>query len=156
MPIRITIDALGESIVDRTLLGVENRLDDMTPVWDELDSVLSRASVRQFASQGAHGSGGWQPLAPSTLARKAAAGHDHRILHATRRLRQSLTNRDHGEHLYIGQPHQMIWGTLVPYARHHQDGDGVPRRRVIQLPESARRQAVKVMQQGILEGVGLR
>lgn len=66
MPLRVTIDALGENVIDRTMLGVAGRLEDMRPVWNEIDAQLSRVSVRRFASQGTYGSGGWAPLAEST------------------------------------------------------------------------------------------
>jgi phage gpG-like protein len=151
MPLRVTIDALGEEVIDRTLLGVQRPLLDMTGFWDELATSLSRASVRQFASQGGYGSGGWAPLAAITAARKARAGQPQKILQATRRLHRSLTEQEHPEHLYVGQAHGMAWGTTVPYAKYHQDGSGsVPRRRVIQLPEAARRDIVRTMQRGIL------
>jgi phage gpG-like protein len=152
--LRLRIDALGEEIIDRTLLGVQRPLWDMTGIWDEIDTSLSRNSVRQFASEGAYGSGGWAPLASSTLKRKAHLGQSSKILQATRRLYRSLTVSDHPEHLYVGQPHEMAWGTTVPYAKYHQDGSGssLPRRRVVQLPETARRNVVRIMQRGILAG----
>jgi phage gpG-like protein len=153
---RLRIDALGEEVIDRTLLGVQRPLLDMTGIWDEINTALGRNSVRQFASQGAYGSGGWEPLASSTLARKARLGQPSKILQATRRLYRSLTVDDHPEHLYVAQPHQMAWGTTVPYAKYHQDGSGssLPRRRVVQLPETARRNVVRIMQRGILAGAG--
>jgi phage gpG-like protein len=156
MALRVRIDALGEEIIDRSLLGVSRALRDMEPIWDEINDVLSRASVRQFASQGAYGSGTWAPLAPSTLARKARLGQPSQILQATRRLKRSLTVEDHPEHLYVASAKEMAWGTTVPYAKYHQDGNGssLPRRRVVQLPESARRNVMKVVQRGILTGAG--
>jgi phage gpG-like protein len=156
MPLRLTIETLGEAAVDRTLSRFEGNLDDLTPAWEDIDQTLINASVKQFRSQGAYGSGGWTPLAPSTLAKKARLGQDHRILQATRRLKNSLTRRESSEHLLITTPQDMHWGTTVPYARIHQDGAAnLPQRRVVQLPEGGRREVVRVLQRHIVQGVGV-
>jgi phage gpG-like protein len=99
---------------------------------------LEQLETEQFDSEGARGSGGWAPLAPATVAEKARRGLDPRILHATGRLRASLTARG-GDAIRESHPDEMRFGTDVPYAAFHQRGTArMPRRRGIELPATDR------------------
>lgn len=150
---RIVIDTLGEQAVVRELIGIGDRAVDLAPAMDPVMATMRRALTRQFDSQGVHGSGGWAPLAPATVARKRARGLDPRILHATRRLRDSLTERGHRDEVAVARHDGADFGTTVPYARHHQFGTSrMPRRRPVQLPEVDRRQIVRIIQRFVVTG----
>lgn len=150
MPLRLTIDALGDTIIDRSLLRVMHVVDDLTDAWDQVDEQLNLQTQRQFDSEGQYGSLGWQPNAASTSARKARLGLDSRVMHATLELRNSLTTGAAQGHVFVPMPHEMTWGTTVEYGIFHQQGNGVPKRPVVQLPEQGRREVVKTVQDSIL------
>src|SRR5205807_5567870 len=71
-----------------------------------------------FRSQG--GSDRWAPLAASTVAYKARHGLDPRILHATLRLRKSLTTFDGEDHIFEITEDEMMVGSRTPYGIFHQ------------------------------------
>ena len=103
-------------------------------------------------AQGAYASGGWQTLKASTIASKLRANQDLRILHATLRLRRSLTGRS-PDSVREFRRGRMRWGTRVEYAGYHQTGtDRLPRRRPVELTETARRQVVRILQRYIVTG----
>lgn len=140
------IEVLGDTPILRQLGRVEHKVDNWEPVWPEVAQHLARGAKRQFDSHGTYGSGGWEELAASTLARKRALGQPPDILRATGRLEDSLTVEDHPEHLQIVNKDSLWWGTLVPYAKYHQQGKGVPRRRPVEPPEGSRRYIVRILQ----------
>ena len=153
---RVELTILGEDAVPRDLIGIGRAAVDLTPVMSDVADVLRSALTRQFDSEGRFGSGGWAPLAPSTVAAKQAAGLDPRILHATRRLRDSLTEPGHPDQIAIARPDGLDFGSTVPYAAFHQHGTSrMPRRRPVQLPESMRRQIPRMIQRGIIIGAGI-
>lgn len=147
---RLVTDTLGEQAVARDLLRFGQNATDVRPAMEEIANSLRRSTTRQFDSQGAYGSGGWDQLADSTIARKRAAGLDPRILHATRRLRDSLTEEGNDEQISIARHDGLDFGTTVPYAGFHQKGEGVKQRRPVQLPESDRREVVRILQRHLV------
>lgn len=147
---RLEIETLGEKAVARDLIGIGARAVDIEPAMGDVADELRRATVRQFDSQGAYGSGGWEPLAASTVEQKRQAGLDPRILHATRRLRDSLTESGHPDAVVVPSRDGLSFGTTVPYAGYHQHGRGVPRRRPLQLPEAVRRAVVRIVQAHVI------
>jgi phage gpG-like protein len=133
--VRLDLDVFGDKQVARELLRFGDRAADVRPAWNAIIGRLERLEAEQFDSQGGRGSGGWAPLAPATVAEKARRGLDPRILHATGRLRASLTGRG-GDAIRESHPDEMRFGTSVPYARFHQQGTSrMPRRREIELRE---------------------
>lgn len=148
---RIEISALGVEAVSRDLLRYADHATDLTPVMQNVADMLHDVERQQFASQGAHGSGGWAELADSTRRRKAALGQDPRILHATGALLESLTGGS-GE-VSVPRPDGLDFGSTLPYARLHQDGTSrMPARPPVQLAEQDRRKVIREIQRYILEG----
>ncbi len=150
---KLTIELAGDVQVERSLLRMAGRTDDMSDGLREVGEYLQRAEGRQFASEGQYGSGGWAPLAASTIASKQRQGLDSRILHATGALRDSLAGEGTGALREVTRS-QLIFGTTVPYARFHQLGQGVPQRRPLEAPEGDRREMVRILQRAIV-GSGL-
>lgn len=150
---RIELDASGDKQISRRIVRIAGRAVDGRPVFELLATRFMRIEARQFSSQGRFASGGWPPLTPRTRARKREQGHDPRILHATHRLRDSLTQRSHPDQELTITDEFMVFGTRVPYARPHQRGSTTaPRRRPIELREQDRRETVKSVQLWVLRG----
>lgn len=145
---RLTIEAFGEVQFDRELMRYRDRANDMKPVFREIADDFRDNEQKQFLSQGRYASGGWAPLAASTLRYKAARGLDMRILHATLRLRKSLTNKTHPDHYERVTHDTLEVGSSVPYGAYHQYGNEprMPRRRPVEFPEARKRKWVKMLQ----------
>lgn len=149
MPTRLTFSVFGDAQVDRELVGIESAAEDLRPAWETLRGRFLTLERRQFASQGGY-SGGWAPLSPRYAAWKAVNFPGKTILRRTDHLYRSLTE---GPDIAIIEPGYMILGTSVVYAEHHQRGGGrLPRRRPVELPDSERREWVKVLQSFIRTG----
>lgn len=153
---RLSLEAFGEQVFSRELLRIGENAGDMKPAFDEIHTVLMGASRRQFSTQGGY-SGGWQPLAPSTVAYKRRNGLDRRILHATLRLRNSLTQPSHPDHVYEASADEMFSGSRVPYGGYHQSGGGnLPRRRPVDFSAGGgprvKNDIVKILQRHLLGG----
>lgn len=147
---RLDLDTFGEKQFSRELLRVARNAGDMRPAFDQVHDLVLETEERQFSGQGAF-SGGWRPLAAATLAYKARKGLDMRILHATLRLRKSLTQRGHEDHVYKATGDEMFVGSRVPYGVHHQFGTkNMPQRRPVQFTPSTRSDIVKILQRHLL------
>lgn len=151
MGVRFSLDFYGDAQLDRTLLRFADNIGDARPIWDKLADQFALVEARQFASEGAYGSGGWAPLAPSTVAYKARHYPGKGILERTGALRRSLTERPFGvEQL---NPQSMAVGSNIAYGAFHQAGTPrMPRRRPVELPESERRTWVRMLQRFIVTG----
>lgn len=153
---RLDLDTFGETQFSRELLRVGDNAKDMTPAFDAIHELLLETETKQFSTQGSAFSGGWKPLAPSTSWAKIKAGLDLRILHATLRLRDSLTQPNHPDHVYTASGDEMFVGSKVPYGKFHQTGtERMPRRRPFQFDDSTRKQIVKLLQRHLLDRDGL-
>lgn len=138
----------GDEQVSRTLERWSDNAEDLTPAWDELRDRFVRLEERQFSSQGRYGSGGWSPLSPGYASWKARHYPGRPILEREGDLRRSLTEPA----VYLATPRSMVVGSDVEHGLYHQRGDGVPRRRPVELPESERREWVQVLQRFIVTG----
>lgn len=151
---RLDLDTFGEKQFSREILRMGRNAGDMKPAFDEIHELFLKVERQQFSSQGGAYSGGWKPLAASTKAYKARAGLDPRILHATLRLRGSLTQEAHPDHVYRASADEMFVGTKVPYAGVHQNPktSPLPRRRPIEFSDAVRTDIVKILQRHLVEG----
>lgn len=141
MPVQITLAFWGDVQLKRTLARYD-AIDNATPLWNVLAGRFARLEALQFASEGAHTSGGWAPLSPRYAEWKAANYPGKTILRRTDALYESLTSRPLG--IEILEPGFMVLGSDVDYGAYHQLGtDRMPRRRPVSLTESARRDWVK-------------
>lgn len=149
----IQFDIHGERQIGRELVRVGQYGGDATPQFRAIIRYWQHEIERQFDTQGRHASGGWAPLAESTIADKKARNLDPRILHATLRLRKSWLRKTMGsDTVLMARPHQAVLGSNVPYGRFHQSGTSRMPRRPIELTETARRRTVKMLQTYIMTG----
>jgi hypothetical protein len=117
----------------------------------ELRQYLFQAEREQFDSEGLSGSGGWAPLKPRTIARKAALGLDSRILRETQALFRSVTEQSSPDAVFDVNADSMVFGTSDRKAIFHQKGtDRMPKRKVVDLTERNRRAVVKIVQAAMM------
>lgn len=151
MAVTFSLQFAGEDVVSRTLERFADRSDDASPAFRAIADAFAAFERRQFESEGVAGTGSpWAPLSPRYAAWKARRYPGQPILVATGALRRSLTERPLGVER-IGSDYAEL-GSEVAYGRFHQQGDGVPQRRPVDLPESERRDMVKVLQRWIVTG----
>ena len=143
----------GDKLISRNLLRVGARAVDARPAFKAVADYMIDETEKQFASEGGHASGGWAHLKPITLAGKARRGEDPRILHATHRLVDSLTDRGSADMILETTADELRYGSRVPYAAFHQRGtSSMPRRRPIEFTEPAKRNIVKIIQRWVIAG----
>ena len=149
MPYTLTFEFYGDEQVTRTLEAIEDRISNSREAFDAMGDRLEAAEIRQFASEGAFGSGGWTALSPAYGAWKARNYPGAPILVRTGELRDDLTQRPFS--IDVVEDRMALFGSAVPYGRFHQGGtDRMPRRRPIELPGSGREEWAKVMQRWIM------
>jgi phage gpG-like protein len=148
--LRLSLDVAGEKIIDRTLAGIGDQAEDLRPAFEAIGDVFLAAERRQFTSEGAFGSGGWAPLSQPYATWKARHYPGKPILRRTDDLWRSLTT---GPAVRVIKPQYLALGTDVEYAKYHQKGKPpLPRRRPVELPESTRREMVKILQRWVVTG----
>lgn len=145
---RIEIGLAGDKQVSRQLLRIGDRAVAAAPAFDLMATWLMGLEREQFESEGRRSSGGWAPLAQSTI---DAKGGDSSILFRTGAEMASFTER--------GDPNQTLWvtddfllfGSKLDYPGYQQSGTSrMPQRRPLELTEADRRVPPKILQAYIL------
>lgn len=129
------VDVEGADAAAYNLERIAARARDVRGVKSKVRSLYERSEQRRFDHDGY----GWPPLAASTVARKRQAGLDPRTLRARNVLYRSLTEPNAAMRIDDSRPDEFRFGTEVPYARFHEHGRGVPRRKLIELRRSDRK-----------------
>ena len=95
MAIDISVTVKGHTRAEQEIKGVGNRGQAAGPALQAIAKFVIETEEQQFETKGAWGGyngGAWKPLAPSTLARKAAKGQPtSEPLRESGRLMRSLT-----------------------------------------------------------------
>lgn len=144
---RIEFEVSGDVQLSRDLDRWASAVEDPGPAFEAMADDFLEIEARQFASEGGN-SGGWAPLAPSTVRRRGSA---HPILFQTGRLQQSLTSAGARDSVRRVTADSLEVGTSVPYARFHQQGTArMPRRRPVEFTEVDRRRWVKLLQEHLV------
>lgn len=140
MSFKITLELSGEQRVFQSLDRYQGKMRNMRPAFERMFQSFLRFERRLFDTEGTTGaSGRWVALKPATIKRKAAKGQDPRILHATQRLRRSLTNKSHSDNIQEMKAYSFRFGTSVPYADYHQNPkttSRLPKREVVSMTAS--------------------
>lgn len=153
MALSYSLDIEGDRLVARHLLAVEQRTLHPRPAFARIGEQMLLAEKHLFDSEGAFAGRHWERDQPSTLEAKAEMGLDPRVLHATRRLRRSLTQRGNQEQIRKSTDRGIEFGTRVPYAKCHQTGTrNMPARPPEAFERLQRRQFERTISRWILNG----
>jgi phage gpG-like protein len=151
--VRLDLDVYGDEQVSRELLRFSAYAGNAQPAFRKIADDMRDQVAEQFATEGARGSGGWKPLADSTIASKLSAGLDPHILQATHTLMESLTGTG-GDHIEEISDEHLLFGSSVDYGRFHQKGTSrMPARRPVEFAELDRRGFIRTLQRYLVEGV---
>ena len=145
---KAAIDILGSQRIVRRFERVALNSADLSLGFRRAFSVLESRAEQQFDSEGAQ-TGGWPPLAPSTLARKTTG----QMLVETGRLRDSLTSSSSGDAIREVGAVEAAYGTRTPYAHfHHQGTSRMPRRPLLFADEVTKRLVMAELQRALFAG----
>jgi phage gpG-like protein len=148
---KLSIDIAGDIQIERDLMRLGDNLKNAKAGFRLLVDDLLEIERKQFESEGRRSSGGWAPLAESTLQQKMASGEENKILVDTGALRDSLTKRGNPGQLLKITNLEFRFGSKVPYMVFHQLGTvNMPQRRPLELTREDRRHLVKVLQRHFL------
>lgn len=119
-------------------IGVEgwaDLLSDFTEFFVRVVEVVRRHLGKQFDTEGAYTGERWQELSEAYADWKETAFPGRPILVLTGALRSAAVEGGPGS-LEVVRPRQMAVGVdsaVLPYARYHQSGMGVPARPIMRL-----------------------
>jgi hypothetical protein len=151
MGIRLSFEIEGDRQIDRTLQRFELGARNAAPAFEKIVDSFVHLEERQFASRGGYAGTPWAPLTPAYAAWKSKHYPGKPILELTGTLVDSLTRRPLG--VEVIEAHFAVFGSGTDYGRYLQAG--TPRmvaRPPVQVPETVRREWVKIMQRWIVEG----
>jgi phage gpG-like protein len=114
-PLTLHYTVSGDEEVEHDLLGIGARALEPRPILERLASHLRRKEEELFESGGA---GRWEPLAPTTIARKGSST----ILVDTGALRDSLTEEGAADHFEQILGEELVFGTYDSKAGYHRRG----------------------------------
>ena len=142
----LVITTRGDEAAARRIEDFGRRAEQARPLLSQIADELLDIQRERFSRN--HG---MRREARSTLAKDRQQGRDPRPLRATGALMRSVTQR--------GAPHQklkiandyVVLGTKLYYAQFHQEGKGVPKRRVINVTPRQRSQLVQSILDYILD-----
>ena len=142
----------GEPLVDRQLMRFAETLLFPISAWAAVATFLRAVAERQFETEGGN-SGGWAPLAQSTVDYKARNDLDPRILRATDALMNSLTRKYDPEHIDVPSRDSLVFGSRVAYGIYHASTaprTKIPYRPPLALTAADKVALVKIMQMELL------
>lgn len=133
----VRMNILGTRQIDFAIKGLLKVVNDWRPLWPKVTEEFHRLESRHFSSQGASGRhGAWAALNPRYAERKRRTWGRRPIMVASGRLRGSLTSRTGFSIVDDSSPVRLGLGTMVPYAKHHQNvNSSMPTRRVIDFTD---------------------
>lgn len=144
---RLQFSIDGQDVVSVGLGRWRHQLHDLTDYWLQYAGPRLSEDVQKNFDEGGTPSGGWAPLSPGYAKWKAKHYPNRGLLIRTERLKRSL--RFVAGPGFLAQPgpdtiveaseRAFVFGTRVPYGRHHQrpTGNRPPRRRILFLPAGA-------------------
>lgn len=142
---RTSIQVFGDTQFSREVKNVGRRGTRAKPMYDALGFRLQKIQAEQFASQGARGSGGWRPLADSTV-----RGKGHAIIFLdTSELMESFKYGD-PLNLFEATDDFLLWGSLSTHGQWHQPDP--QDRKVFELTGQDRRDIVRAMHRWVIFG----
>lgn len=134
--LRVTTYGDGERLRG-ALNGLGNAARDLSPAWPRVIERFRQQETRLWDTEGGSGEHGrWTPLDPAYAKRKAELFARRPILYLSGALHDSLADSGQGSIVQYDN-HSLFIGSEVvsqdgyPYGQAHQEGRGLPQRRVI-------------------------
>jgi hypothetical protein len=124
---------------------------DARPAFDKVEEVYREQGEKLW---GTRGHGGWPRLKESTIDTKNRKGLDPRIMRAKGFLYRSLTQKKPRARWRRARKTELRWGTKVFYAFFHQEGRGVPVRKVIDIDLEGQQAITRVLSRYVTYGDG--
>lgn len=156
MGFQVSIRILGDEQFDRELMRVGRHAGDLRPVWGVIEEDIKQIGASQFMTQGARSSGGWSPLAESTIEKKRKKGAPLDILRDTDSLRDAVASFSDPNQEVIKTEDYMVFrvtGEPGEYGPFHQSGTSkMPMRKVLEFTEMDRIRFVNHIQRFVLTG----
>lgn len=153
----ISIEIMGDRALSRSLWLKAMRADELRPYFAAVTKDFRRMMVRQFDSEGTYLNGRkWAALSESREQQKQRQGLDPRILHATRRMRNSFTQgREFSREIAFSS---LVLRTRVPYAGIHQAGyvgatHQLPKRQIVKINRTHSKRWAKGLQLYLKTGI---
>lgn len=125
-----------DASLKRRLRELDRKAENMKPMFRDFDRDVGSFFRRRFKTAGRHGGRPWKPLALATRKARQRAGVSGnkggvgKPLWATGQLKESLEEVGPRSIRSI-RSDGYVRGTRVPYAFFHQEGKGVPERKII-------------------------
>ena len=148
---QLSFEVMGDKQVARGFSRFAGEVKDISDAFREIAKDFKEIEKKQFDSEGGYGSGGWKPLAASTLRQKARLGHPSDILVATGAMRDSLVGNT-GDTIEEVKPKSLRVGTKRGYARYHQKSAS-KRRPVIELTSGDKTRWSKIIQRYLVKNI---
>lgn len=138
---QLQMNVLGDQQVMRGFSRFVEGVKDFTEPFKEILEDFREIEKKQFSSEGGYGSGGWKPLAGSTVVDKQRKGYPMDILVRTGDLRDAMTGGKSG----YDNVEPMELRIMMPwYGRFHQKGTSkMSARPIVQLTESDKKRWTK-------------
>jgi phage gpG-like protein len=146
---RFGIQTTGVDRTARALKSIGGRGADARPAWPHVFDVLRAESEDHFNTRG-HGE--WEPLAKATHVRDKYGKRDPRMMRASGALFKSLHEERAKGSVRRKSKLQMRFGTTVFYATFHQEGRGVPKRRVLEVHERVENRITDLLEEYVAKG----
>ena len=146
------MEVQGETQVSGALIGILKRVKDLRPLANPYDWII-RADIQENFGKDGGGRLKWIDLTPSTVAQRIRHGYpgQHPILVQSGRLKSSLLQKGHGEHILKKSKDCIEIGTEVPYAKWHQSPQAKKRRPLIYITGKTVNRLVQATRQFILD-----
>lgn len=127
LELKLSLDGLGA--LENRVAAMQERAQDLTPVWGVAHDLFRVEMYGQFESEGKQILGSeWQPLSPKYAATKPETPTPFGILYRTGKLYRSLVEENHPNHVKRISASEAVFGTNVtndegaPYPVFHQTG----------------------------------
>jgi hypothetical protein len=126
MPKVFEITTAGDDKAAKTIADTGKRANNVKPGASKIRTAYREAEVEIF--QGNGGAVAWEKLKDSTRTAKRRRGQDHGTLRASNALYKSLTAPRAAYQVDDRQPHELRFGSTLPYAHFHEEGRGQAKR----------------------------
>lgn len=154
------ITVFGTRLASRHLRAIGDRAADIEPALRSIAGDLREITAEAFGSRGLRTGTAWPTLFENTIARKArdkddkVAANASKVLHATERLRESLTDKFDKDHIENVDDNTLEFGSRVPYGIYLQTGTkDMKARPPVRLREHQRKRAVRKVERWITTGI---